>query len=215
MSIPAALRALGCDESIVDVWQEPLAGAMQEFEIVGKLREAAFLANVLHESNNLRNLEENLNYSAIGLANTWASRYRETGGSPNELARLIAHHPTLIANHTYANRMGNGSVDSGDGWLYRGRGPIQLTGRSNYRSAGEALGLSLEFAPEVVVRPRIGALVSARFWKVNGCNSPADAGQFDTVCDIINIGRPTDRYGDAVGFPARLAAYETILMVYA
>jgi putative chitinase len=89
-----------------------------------------FFGQCAHETGNFRTFTENLNYSAQGLANTWPTRFRENG-QPNALAVQIQRNPERIANIVYANRMGNTS--EGDGWKYRGRGAIQVTGKSNYQ----------------------------------------------------------------------------------
>ncbi len=94
--------------------------AMTRFRIDSQVRRAAFLAQVGHEPGHLRRLVENLNYSAAGLAATWPGRYRAADGQPNDLARRLERQPQRIANHVYANRLGNGSVESGYGWRYRG-----------------------------------------------------------------------------------------------
>ncbi|MEL1243519.1 peptidoglycan-binding protein [Flavobacterium sp. DGU11] len=95
---------------------------------------AHFLANVHHETGGFKADTENLNYSAAGLAGTWPNRYQDAAtGKPNALAQALASRPKKIANNVYANRMGNGDEASGDGWKFRGRGSLQLTGRNNYK----------------------------------------------------------------------------------
>lgn len=98
---------------------------------ISKVQLCAFLANCKHESGNFKAVEENLNYSATGLAKTFPKRY-SAGGVPNALANSLHRKPEKIANNLYSNRMGNGTEASGEGWKYRGRGYIQLTGKSNY-----------------------------------------------------------------------------------
>lgn len=93
---------------------------------------AHFLANVHHETGGFIADTENLNYSAKALADTWPNRYK-LNSSPNSLARTLANKPMNIANNVYADRMGNGNEASGDGWKYRGRGSLQLTGKTNYK----------------------------------------------------------------------------------
>lgn len=116
-------------------------------EIDTPARRAAFLAQVGHESSQLTRLVENLNYSAQGLAATWPGRYLGPDGQPNALALRLARNPQAIADNTYATRNGNGDEASGDGWRFRGRGLLQITGRANYRLVGEALGEPLEAEP--------------------------------------------------------------------
>jgi putative chitinase len=123
---------------------------------------AHFVGNTYHETGGFRVFEENLNYSAQGLAATWPNRYKGVDGKPNKLALEIARKPKEIANHTYANRMGNGDYLSGDGFKYRGRGALQTTGRNNYKLLGDYLKVDLLSKPELVATEY--ALESAIFY---------------------------------------------------
>lgn len=162
----------------------PLAG---QHQIKGE-RLAAFLAQVGHESGGLTVWAEILNYSAAGLAGTWPKRYRGSDGRPNELALEIARKPEQIANNVYANRMGNGDVASGDGWRYRGRGLIQLTGRDNYAAFAAWAAVTLEDAPAYLETPE-GAVKSAVwFWATNKLSLALEAHGFDAVSRRINGG---------------------------
>lgn len=172
-------------------WAEALNNAMPRYDINTPERIAAFLAQLAHESAELNRLTENLNYSAKGLRRTWPSRFK-TDAKANQFHRK----PEKIANHVYANRIGNGNEASGDGWRYRGRGLIQLTGRGNYRSTGRAIGHPLEQNPELAARPDIAALVAAQFWQSRGLNELADdrtddddSADFVKISVIINGGR--------------------------
>jgi putative chitinase len=121
---------------------------------------AALLAQTAHESNNFRVMGEDLRYSAQGLMTTFPTAF------PNaRIASQYANRPQAIANRAYANRIGNGSEKSGDGWRYRGRGYIQITGRDNYRRAGQALGLPLEKNPDLASRPEIAAQIAVWYWQ--------------------------------------------------
>lgn len=195
-------------------WFDAFESAMTKYEINTPNRVAAFLANISHECNNFRNLEESLNYSATRLAQVWPNRYSATGksnGSPNDLAVSIAGNPVLVASYTYANRMGNGGPDTKDGWNYRGRCPIMVTGRDNYRAASNEIGIDLVSNPDQALDPKVGALISAHFWYSNGINQYADQNDFDGCCDKVNIGRKTAAEGDAVGYAQRLAVYRKLL----
>ncbi|HEJ3656997.1 TPA: glycoside hydrolase family 19 protein [Pseudomonas aeruginosa] len=161
---------------------------MTRFGITSPVRVAAFLAQVGHESSQLTRLVENLNYSARGLAATWPSRYRGADGNPNALALNLARHPQAIANNTYASRNGNGAEASGDGWRYRGRGLLQITGRSNYRAAAAGLGQPLEAEPELLEQPEWAALSAAWWWSTHGLNELADRGEFAAITRRINGG---------------------------
>jgi len=162
--------------------------AMARYKINSPVRVAAFLAQVGHESAGLTTVVENLNYSAVGLSATWPKRYRGANGAPNELAERIARNPQLIANHTYSDRMGNGPIESGDGWKYIGRGYIQTTGRTNYQALTDATGINFVAVPELLQQPEYAALSAAYYWQSNGLNELADAGQFDTITRRINGG---------------------------
>ena len=155
--------------------------AMNKFAIVTRLRIAAFIAQVGHESGQLTRLVENLNYSAEGLMKTWPSRF--------DLVRATAaaRKPEQIANIVYAGRMGN--TEPGDGWKYRGRGLIQVTGKTNYAACGGALGLDLVNRPELLEQPQYAALSAAWFWSVNGLNTLADAGDLRKITQRINGGQ--------------------------
>ncbi|MDH0120852.1 glycoside hydrolase family 19 protein [Stutzerimonas stutzeri] len=184
---------------VAGVFVPALNRAMTRFRIDSQVRRSAFLAQVGHESGHLRRLVENLNYSAAGLAATWPRRYRAADGQPNDLARRLERQPERIANHVYANRLGNGSVESGDGWRYRGRGLIQLTGRANYRACGAAIGADLVSHPELLEQPEWAALSAAWFWASSGLNELADAGRFEDITRRIN--------GGTHGQPQRLALW--------
>lgn len=150
-----------------------LLAAMQEFEIDTPARAAAFLAQLAHESAELTRWAENLNYSAAGLRRTWPARFAGKAGWA--LALKLARQPADIANLVYASRMGNGPPESGDGWRFRGRGPIQLTGRDNYLRAGAALGLPLEDEPHLVAEPGVGFRAAGLYWtRWKGLNAIAD-----------------------------------------
>ncbi|TFY86706.1 glycoside hydrolase family 19 protein [Pseudomonas kairouanensis] len=181
-----------------------LIRAMLRFKIDTPKRQAAFLAQVGHESGQLKSLVENLNYSADGLANSWSSRYAEPDGKggylkvdvkgrlrnkPNALALSLAGKPEQIANNVYASRMGNGSPVTGDGWKYRGRGLIQVTGKSNYIAAGTALQLDLLNQPELLEQADWAVMSAAHYWDARGLSDLADAGAFQDIGSIINTGQ--------------------------
>lgn len=155
--------------------------AMSRYQIVGTKRIAAFVAQVGHESGHLVRLVENLNYSADALRKTWPSRFSA------ELATTVARKPEQIANIAYGNRMGN--TEQGDGWKYRGRGLIQITGRANYDACGEALALDLINHPELLEKPQHACMSAAWFWASRGLNTLADAGKFDAITQRINGGQ--------------------------
>ncbi|MBT2371982.1 glycoside hydrolase family 19 protein [Pseudomonas fluorescens] len=187
---------------IAGVFAPALNAAMGEYQIITRLRSAAFIAQIGHESSQLTRLVENLNYSANGLADTWPNRYAEMNGKgggyvktvvnntvrnkPNALAMSLAGKAELIASHVYAGRMGN--TAPGDGWKYRGRGLIQVTGKHNYRLCGDALGLDLVSHPEWLGQPRHAVMSAAWFWSVNRLNILADVSDIQNIGSIINTG---------------------------
>lgn len=192
--MPGAIR-------VVDNYVRPLNASAIEFEITTPVRIAPYLAQLAHESNQLLSVEENLNYSAEGLARTWPGRYANDDGTPNALALKLHRNPIAIANHTYADRMGNRGVDSGDGWKYRGAGLIQLTGREAHIAAALYFEIDLEQIGAWFRTPEGACRSAAWYWKSHGCNELADAGQFLRITKAIN--------GGTIGQAERLAYFET------
>jgi len=195
---------------VAGVFVPVLNTGMNRYQIVGQKRIAAFLAQVGHESGQLTRLVENLNYSADGLANTWPNRYAESDGKggyvkvlvkdrqrnkPNALGLSLAGKPEQIANNVYAGRMGN--TAPGDGWKYRGRGLIQLTGKTNYRLCGEALSLDLLTQPELLEKPQHACMAAAWFW--------SSKGDIETITRRVN--------GGLTGLADRQAIYARALKV--
>lgn len=117
-----------------------------------------FLGQVLHESAGLEKLSENLNYSAERLCVVWPGRFPTVAE-----ARPYARNPEALANRVYGGRMGN--LYLGDGWRFRGRGPIQLTGRENYRAVGALIGQDLESVPELMEQPRYALEACIAWWE--------------------------------------------------
>ncbi len=173
-----------------DKWLLPLSLAMREFSINSPQRMAAFLAQIAHESRELNRLEENLNYTAKRLCQVWPKRFPTL-----EAGEPYANSPEKLANRVYAGRLGNGNEKSGDGWRFRGRGLIQLTGRSNYAAARRALGVDLIKSPFRLAEPGTAARSAAWFWSSRGLNELADhqpgdddEADFRRIGTIINGG---------------------------
>lgn len=178
--------------SLLDALCQKLPGG----DIVTKPRVAMFLAQCGHESNDFTVLKENLNYGAQGLANTWPTRFAVLGADgrpvkpyvPTSFALEIERNPELIANAAYSDRMGNGDFISGDGWRYRGRGAIQLTGKSNYELFAQARGMALEDVAEYL-DTLAGAIDSAVwYWTTNNLNAASDDNDVLTATKRINGG---------------------------
>lgn len=165
---------------------------MERYDIDSDVRVTCFLAQTAHESAGFRRVLENLNYSAAGLRKTFAKYF-----TPAQ-AELYAHRPEQIANRVYANRMGNGNESSGDGWLYRGRGLLQITGRTNYAACGAALGIDLLTYPDSLTARTHAAMSAAWYWSAHGCNELADAGDFERITKAINGGM--NGYDDRVAW---------------
>ena len=173
------LTALGIDVK----WLQPLIDTFIKYNISTTQRQASFIGQCQHESNNFRTLEENLHYSADGLMRTWPSRFPSA-----DVAQQYANNPEKIANKVYAGRMGNGDEESGDGWAYHGRGLIQLTGRDNYSACGASLGFALLTNPELLLQPKSACLSAGWFWGKRGLNSLADSNNIEEMTKRINGG---------------------------
>lgn len=176
------------DPFVAAAWVDALNNALQTYRIDTPQRIAAFIAQVGYESANFTHLVEVLDFTAAHLAALWPDRFQGADGQPNSLAFKLGGQPQAIANVVYANRLGNGPPASGDGWRYRGRGLIQLTGRSNYQQAGAALNVDLENHPELLLQPRYASLSAAWYWSAHGLNSLADAEDFRLITLRINGG---------------------------
>ena len=170
------------DNDVVEAIVSSLDTLASKYEINSPLRLAHFLAQTAHESGGFRVIEENLNYSADGLKNIFGKYFHDR--DPEEYARQ----PEKIANVVYASRMGNGDTDSGDGYKFRGRGLIQLTGRINYTKFAQDLGMSIEDTVAYLETPN-GAVASAGwFWDNNNLNQYCDSGDFVMLTKRINGG---------------------------
>jgi putative chitinase len=173
------LQALGIDVK----WLNPLNDTFEKYQINTPTRQAAFIGQCGHESNNFKVLEENLNYSAKGLMSTWPSRFPSL-----EEAAKYERNPEKIANKVYGGRADLGNIEDGDGWRFHGRGVIQLTGRSNYTICGEALGQPFATQPELILEPEWACMSAGWFWNKKGLNSIADNEDWTTITKRINGG---------------------------
>jgi putative chitinase len=171
------LQALGIDEK----WLEPLNEVFAKYEINTPIRQAAFIGQCAHESNNFKTLEENLNYRPETLMKVWPSRFPDLA-----TADKYAHNPQLLANKVYAGRLGN--TQENDGWAFHGRGLVQLTGRENYERCGKALGVDLISQPNLLAEPHCAAMSAGWFWNKAGLNALADSQDYDTMTKRINGG---------------------------
>jgi len=202
----AHLTAAGVRLAVAERWLEGVRGACLEFGINTPQRIAGFLSQCAHESAGFTMLEEDLRYRAVTMATVWPTRFAEQEPDPkrpgktrakkgadgrnipNKFALALERKPEMIANAVYSNRMGNGPVESGEGWKYRGRGLKQLTGRDNYTRCAQALKLPLVETPDLLLTPGPAARSAAWFWSTNGCNAFADRGDLEGLTRRINGG---------------------------
>jgi putative chitinase len=176
----------------------PAAAVLERYAISsGPLRLAHFVGQVLHETGGLTLLYEDLDYSAARLALVWPGRFRPRG--PLDPA-AYAHNPRKLANTVYAGRLGN--VEPDDGYTFRGRGMLQLTGKDSYARATTYFSKApaapdLVRQPDAVLAPAWALAVAAAHWQARGCNEAADRDDVVHVTHLIN--------GGAVGMPERRA----------
>lgn len=185
----------GCTLARARQWAPALSEACELYQITTEPRLAAFLAQVGHESLALSRTTENLNYSPerlreVALKSPAGSRWRSILPRVSELARQ----PVKLAEAAYGGRMGNGPEGSGDGYRYRGRGPMQTTGKANYEALTESLLEVMTSVPDFTRNPELleqvrwGALSAAVFWHDNELNELADTGDLTRMTRRINGG---------------------------
>ncbi len=189
----------------VDNWHEALEQLLPDYDINTPQRVAAFVAQCAHESGNFRVIKENLNYRWETLRKLFP-KYFPT----DDLAKQYASLPNpqkqeAIANRIYANRMGNGPEESGDGYRYCGRGLIQLTGKDNYSRFAQSIEVSVEEASEYLSTFEGAAQSACWFWETNNLNQWADKGDILTLTKRIN--------GGTIGLEDRIKHYNHALHV--
>lgn len=158
---------------------DELPACIDKFDINTELRLAHFLAQCAHESGNFKRVEESLNYSAERLLVIFPKYF------DRDKAVKYARNPRAIANIVYANRMGNDAF--GDGWLYRGRGYIQLTGKNNYSAFAKTVSDDILRNPDLVAT-KYPLVSAAFFWQSKNCNEAADADRISLVTKLVNGG---------------------------
>lgn len=184
----------------IDHWHEALDQLLDQYEINTPQRIAAFVAQCAHESGGFKFIKENLNYKAASLRKVFG-KYFPT----DAIAAAYEKKPEMIANRVYANRMGNGDEQSGDGWRYCGRGLIQLTGKDNYTFFAASIGIEVEEASEYLATFEGAAQSACWFWEQNNLNRFADAGDIKGLTRAIN--------GGYIGLEDRIKHYEHALHV--
>ena len=168
---------------IGEQWVDALNETFARFDISTPARQASFIGQCGHECGNFKVLEENLNYRAETLMKLWKSRFPTI-----EIANEYARNPKKIANKVYSSRMGNRDESSGDGYRFRGRGCIQLTGHANYFHAGNACGEDFVMNPDLVATPKYAAMTAGWFWNTHKLNQYADIRDYTMMTKKINGG---------------------------
>lgn len=178
----ARLIASGVAPTQARIFAVPLAAACARFAIDRPARVGAFIAQCRVESANFTTLEEGLYYrTPERIRMVFTSKVTSL-----QQASLLARNPQALANTVYASRNGNGDTASGDGWRFRGRGLIQLTGRANYTDAAIGLGQPYEMVPDLVATPEHACLTAAWYWHANKLNVLADAGLTNAITKAVN-----------------------------
>lgn len=180
--------------------QKALMDAAVKAGITSPTEQAMFLAQMDTESGGFRKLSESFAYSPDRLAAVFPKYFK----SPADAAQVVQQGPEAIAEKVYGGRMGN--KDQGDGFKYRGRGYIQLTGKANYEAAGKALGIDLVGSPDLAADPATAAAIATWFWKSHGISGPASKGDVAGTTKIINGGENglSDRQAKYTGYLAKL-----------
>ena len=168
---------------IGEQWVDALNETFARFDISTPIRQASFIGQCSHECGGFKTLSENLNYRAETLMKLWKNRFPTL-----EVANEYARNPKKIANKVYASRMGNRDESSGDGYRFRGRGCIQLTGHANYFHAGTVCGEDFVMNPDLVATPRYAAMTAGWFWNTHKLNQYADSRDFLMMTKKINGG---------------------------
>lgn len=181
-------HATGVSNSLRDAWYPHIAASLSAFQISTPLRQAHFLAQTGHESAGFLKVEEGLNYSENALTAMFGKRI--TAEQARAYGRNAMHpaNQKMIASIIYANRNGNGDINSGDGYRYRGRGLIQITGKANYEALVKQLGADVVANPDLLLGYRFAAMSAAAWWKNHGLNELADSDDVTRITRVINGG---------------------------
>jgi putative chitinase len=185
------------------MWYDAFEEYLPLFDITTPARVAGFIAQCQHESLDFTILQENLNYGAKGLRGLFGKYFKD-----DATALQYERNPELIANKIYSSRMGNGPEASGDGWKFRGRGILQITGRSNYTQASRDLFQDdcLVQDPDLLRQPAYATLTACWFWKKNNLNQVCDSG------DIVSLSKKIN--GGTIGLEDRIAHWNIALDLF-
>lgn len=178
----ANLIASGVAPTQARIFLAPISAACARFSINTPARLAGFIAQCRVESADFTALEESLFYrDPARIMRIWPTRVTTL-----QQAQSLARNPQGLANVVYASRLGNGDTTSGDGWRYRGRGLKQLTGKTNYADAAQALERPYVTNPDLVAQPEDACMTAAWFWHKNKLNVLADTAQWDAITRAVN-----------------------------
>ena len=203
MITEAQLRQIIPQNKYVEYWHKALAQLFPDYDINTPKRMAAFLAQCAHESGGFTAIVENLNYKPQALRRLFPKYFSDDVTANQYCAR--PNKQEAIANKIYASRMGNGDEQSGDGYRYRGRGLIQLTGKDNYTFFAGSLQITVEDAAQYMATFEGAAQSACWFWETNNLNQWADKGDIVTLTKRIN--------GGTIGLDDRIKHYEHALHV--
>lgn len=196
LSITQLERAAGIPTQRAELWVNHINRALADAGVKTPEQVAQFIAQVGHESGDFVRLVESLDYKPDALKRTWPSRYTDWLAAQHGRSLAKPADQRAIANHVYGGRLGNTGPD--DGWNYRGRGLIQVTGKENYRKCGEALNLDLVRRPELLELREVAALSAAWYWRSRGL--AALGADVEAVTRVIN--------GGTTGLADRIARYQ-------
>lgn len=182
----------------IDEIEDAVDNACVEFGIISPAQQAMFLSQCCgHESNGLTRLEENFGYSPARIRSLFPFKFK----SYADAKKVVEGGPEAIANRIYGGRIGNGPEITGDGYRFRGRGIIMLTGRANYGTYDKRLRVNLLSDPDLASKFPVAARVAACFWKTTGCNELAELGDIEGTTLRIN--------GGLIGIKDRIARWQT------
>ena len=172
------------NQADIDRYLSAINAGLARYNINTPLRIAHFIAQIAHESGSFKFSSENLNYSASALRSVFGKYFKT-----DEEANAYARNPEKIANRVYGGRMGNGDESTGEGWKYRGRGLIQLTGKENYRNCALTIGINIDVEPQKLAdNPEAAVLAAGWFWDARKLNDHADKDDVLTITKRINGG---------------------------
>ena len=203
MDINKLVAAKICSHEQLPVYGNLIAKIAEQYEIdKTQQRLTMWLTQIAYESGGFTKFEENLGYSASRLLQIFPTHFTQ------DESKVYEHHPDKIGARVYANRYGNGDEASGEGYLFRGRGVIQITFKDNYRAYGNAIGLGGEVVanPHLLSEPDMAVESAGWYWHSRGCNELADANDFDGVTHKIN--------GGFNGLAERKALFATVQLAF-